>query len=231
MSRAEPSFAASWLRAGGLVATAFALITPTASAQQLDAGRLALREGGQRVGIESFRVWEAGPNLNSVASVEPSGNRAGEFQVGVEIGGQWRPVRYQLIGPGNREVRGEWAVDRVRLHSVTAEGESWKELASRGPGMVVEVGVAHHYLLLVRVLQENGGRADVVIPLRNESVTAELVSEQPTEITLEDRSISATRYDLRVGGGNRRVWIDAEGRLLRVVDPDSGREAVRLPPR
>jgi hypothetical protein len=201
------------------------------SSQQIDAGRLALRDGGQRVGVESFRVWEAGANLNSVARIEPSGNRGGEFQVGVRLDGQFRPVTYELLGPGGRKIEGVWEIDRVRIHTVTSEGERWREFASRGPSTVLEAGVAHHYLVLVHVLRETGGRVTVIVPLLGESSTAELVGEQPGEVEVDDRPIAATRYDIRVDGQVRQVWIDAEGRLLRVLDTATGREAVRLPPR
>lgn len=213
------------------LAIAFWLAPAALGAQQMDAGRLALREGGQRVAVESFRVWRAGPNLNSVANIEPSGNREGEFQVGLGLDGQHRPLRYELRGPGSRIVEGTWTVDRVRLHLLTAEGERWKELPFRGPGTVLEVGVAHHYLVLITVLQERGGRATAVIPSEGASVTAQLVGERADQVRIGDRTIVATRYDVRVGDEERRVWIDAEGRLLRVLDPASGREAIRLPPR
>lgn len=201
------------------------------AAQQIDAGRLALREGGQRVAIESYRVWEAGANLNSVAAIEPSGNRGGDFQVGISLDARFRGQEYRLRGPDGRALDGVWAVDRVRIHTVTEEGERWRELPSRGPSTVLEEGVAHHYLLLIHVLRESGGRATAVVPLRGVTVTTELVGQQDSQVTLDDLSIAATRYDLRVDGAERRVWIDADGRLLRVLDPASGREAIRLPER
>ncbi|MFV1986289.1 MAG: hypothetical protein ACC682_03365 [Gemmatimonadota bacterium] len=220
-------------RAGALlVAAALGAWFPSpASPQQIDAGRLALRDGGQRVGVESFRVWEAGANLNSVANVEPSAGRGGEFQVGLELDGQFRPVRYRLLGPDGRVVEGIWSVDRVQVHTVTSEGERWREIASRGPSTVLEVGVAHHYLVLAHLLRETGGRATVVVPLLGESFAAELVGEQPSEVEVDRRPIAATRYDIEVDGQLRQVWVDAEGRLLRVLDTVTGREAVRLPPR
>lgn len=214
------------------LAAALAVGLPAALvAQQIDAGELELRDGGVRIGVENFRVWEAGASLNSVARVEPSGNRGGEFQVGIKLDGQMRPVNYQLLGPGTRGIEGTWSVDRVRLHIVSDEGERWREIASRGPSTVLEVGVAHHHLVLVSLLRQNEGRATLIVPLRAESVEAVLIGEEASEVVVDDRPIAATRYDIRVGNGTRQVWIDTEGRLLRVVVGSSGLEAVRLPPR
>ena len=212
-----------------LVAT-LALATGVA-AQQVDAGRMAVMEGGQRIAIESFRVWEAGPSLMSVANVEPSGNRGGEFQVGIGLDARRRGEQYAMRGPETSSIEGVWSVDRVRLHVVSADGERWRELPSRGACTVLEDGVAHHYLVLVLVLQETGGPVDVVIPTRAQTARAELVGSEPSQVQIEERPVAATRYDVRVGGSVRQVWIDNDGRLLRVLDPSSGREAVRLPPR
>ena len=51
-------------------------------------------------------------------------------------------------------VSGERFADRVRFHSVTAEGERWKEYPARGVSAILETGVAHHYLVLLRVLRD-----------------------------------------------------------------------------
>jgi len=216
-------------RWAGLLAIGAAVLPSHIAAQQIDAGQLAITEAGQRVGVESFRVWQAGANLNAMANVEPSGNRDG-FQVGVELDGRHRPVRYQLRGPANRNIEGTWSVDRVRIHMVTAEGERWKEVPSRGPSAVLETGVAHHYLVLLQTLRETGGTVTVVVPSEGTSAQASLAGEQADEVTVDGRTIAATRYDLRIGSGTAQVWVDAEGRLLRVLDPVARREAIRLPP-
>ena len=226
-----PFLRAATVLAAGMSLTAGVAVPTGAAAQEIDAGRLELHQDGRRVAIESFRVWEAGANLNAAGTLEPVGNTGGEFQVGVALDGQLRPVRYELRGPGARVITGAWAVDRVRLHTVTDEGERWRELASRGAGSVLEVGVAHHHLVLVRVLEGGGGRATVVVPLRGEAVDAQLVGKRADEVTVDGRGIAATRYDLRVGSSQRSVWVDAEGRLLRVIDSSSGLEAIRLAPR
>ncbi len=199
-----------------------------AAAQQVDAGQLELRAQGQRVGVENFRVWRAGSTLNAVASIERADG--GTFQVGLQLGADFRPIRYELDDGERRQVEAIWAGDRVRLHTISPEGERWRELPARGVGTAVEEGVAHHHLLLVQLLRRAPERAiPVVIPSRARIVSAQLVGERSDEVLVGDRAVAATRYEIRIGDAERRVWLDAEDRLLRVADPSGGREALRLP--
>ncbi len=218
-------------RGMALVGTGLALLAGGARAQEVDSGRLELRRGGQRIGIENFRVWRAGSTLNAIATVEPPGGRPGEFQVGLQINADHRPIRYERSVGGRREVEAVWSADRVRLHMVSDEGERWKELASRGAGTVLGEGVAHHYLVLVLLLQETGGRVGVVMPAAGEAASAQLGGERSDGVTIDGRSVAATRFEVRVGSDVYDVWLDAEGRLLRVSEPSSGWEALRLPAR
>lgn len=216
-------------RALTAAAVAIAAWAGPAAAQtdDIDAGRLELREGGQRVGVENFRVWRSGSTLNAIATVESGGREA---QVGLRIGVDHRPIRFERIADGRRTVEADWGGDRVRIHTLSEDGERWKELPSRGPGSVLEPGVGHHYLVLVHVLRESGGgRAGVIVPSRGESADARMGGESADQVTIGGRAVAATRYELRIGGSTVNVWVDAEGRLLRVHDPSTGREAIRLP--
>lgn len=223
------------LRAGSAAlaaALAFALNPAGSQAQELDSGRLELREGGQRIGIESFRVWRAGSTLNAVATVEPPAGRPGSFQVGLQLNADYRPIRYQRSVEGRRAVEALWSADRVRLHMVTDEGERWKELPSRGPASVLGEGVAHHLLVLVLVLrEEESGRIGVIMPGAGEGGDAQLGGEAPEGVTIEGRSVAATRYEVRIGSTVYHVWLDSQDRLLRVRNVTDGWEAIRLPAR
>lgn len=211
---------------------ALASLATGVQAQELDAGRLELRQGGQRIGVESFRVWRAGSTLNAVANVEPPAGRPGKFQVGLQLNADRRPIRYERSVEGRREVEAVWSADRVRLHMISDEGERWRELPSRGPASVLGEGVAHHLLVLVLVLrEEESGRAGVIMPTAGEGADARLGGETAEGVTIEGRSVAATRYDVRIGSTVYHVWLDAEDRLLRVRNETEGWEAIRLPAR
>ncbi len=203
---------------------------PALGAQEVDAGQLEVRVEGRRVGLERFRVWRTGSTVNAVATIER--DRSEEWQVGVQMNADLLPVKYQLREGRLQRVGGERLADRVRFHMVTDEGERWKEFPAAGVQAVVEDGVSHHYLVLLMVLRAApGNRAAVVVPSRGEAATARLVGEAADRVSIGDRSVSATRYEIQVGGATHTLWVDAEGRLLRVLEAASGRESLRLPAR
>jgi len=211
---------------------AFLLLPGGLQAQELDSGRLELRQGGERIGVESFRVWRAGSTLNAVATIEPPAGRTGRVQVGLQLNADRRPIRYERSVEGRREVEAVWSADRVRLHMVSDEGERWRELPSRGPASVLGEGVAHHLLVLVLVLrEEESGRIGVIMPTEGEGGNAQLGGETSEGVTIEGRSVAATRYEVRVGSAVYHVWLDAGDRLLRVRNVTGGWEAARLPAR
>lgn len=216
----------------GTAVLSLAFLATGATAQELDSGRLELREGGQRIGVESFRVWRAGSTLNAVATVQPPAGRPGQFQVGLQLNADHRPIRYERSVEGRRAVEAVWSADRVRLHMITDEGERWRELPSRGPGSVLGEGVAHHLLVLVLVLrEEESGHVGVIRPTDGEGGNASLGGETSEGVTIEGRSVAATRYEVRIGSTIYHVWLDAGDRLLRVRNVTDGWEAIRLPAR
>ena len=198
------------------------------AAQELDAGHLYLREAGRRVGTERFRVWRTGSTVNAFASVERVQRPA--WQVRLQMDLDLLPVKYEVREGVSAVVSGERFPDRVRFHFATPEGERWKEYPVQDAAAILEPGIAHHYLVLVRALREApDGRMKAILPLDGRTVTARLTGRTEERVSLGDESVDATLYEVDVEGARHRVWLDADDRLLRVVD-DTGREALRAPP-
>lgn len=196
-------------------------------AQELDAGHLYLREAGRRVGTERFRVWQTGSTVNAVASVERVQRPAREVRLQMDL--DLLPVKYEVREGVSAVVSGERFPDRVRFHLATPEGERWKEYPVQDAAAIFEPGIAHHYLVLVRALREApDGRMKAILPLDGRTVTVRLTGRTEERVSLGDESVDATRYEVDVEGARHRVWLDADDRLLRVVDA-AGREALRAP--
>lgn len=196
-------------------------------AQELDAGHLYLREAGRRVGTERFRIWQTGSTVNAFASVERVQRAA--WQVRLQMDLDLLPVKYEVREGVSAVVSGERFPDRVRFHFATPEGERWKEYPVQDAGAILEPGIAHHYLVLVRALREApDGRIRTILPLDGRTVTVRLAERTEASVSLGDESVDATLYEVDVEGARHRVWLDADDRLLRVVD-DAGREALRAP--
>ncbi|WP_420448660.1 hypothetical protein [Candidatus Palauibacter sp.] len=197
------------------------------SAQELDAGHLYLQEAGRRVGTERFRVWQTGSTVNAFASVEMLQRTA--WQVRLQMDPELLPVKYEIREGVSALVSGERFPDRVRFHFATPEGERWKEYPVQDAAAILEPGVAHHYLVLVHALREApGGRLKAILPLDGRIVTVRLTEETQERVSLGEQSVDGTRYDVDIEGARHRVWLDADDRLLRVLDA-GGREAVRAP--
>ena len=198
------------------------------AAQELDAGHLYLREAGRRVGTERFRVWRTGSTVNAFASVERVQRPA--WQVRLQMDLDLLPVKYEVREGVSAVVSGERFPDRVRFHFATPEGERWKEYPVQDAAAILEPGIAHHYLVLVRALREApDGRRKTILPLDGRTVTVRLTERTEARVSLGDQSVDATLYEVDVEGALHRVWLDADDRLLRVVDA-AGREALRAPP-
>ena len=197
------------------------------SAQELDSGHLYLREAGRRVGTERFRVWQTGSTVNAFASVEMLQRTA--WQVRLQMDPELLPVKYEIREGVSALVSGERFPDRVRFHFATPEGERWKEYPVQDAAAILEPGVAHHYLVLVRALREApDGRLKAILPLDGRTVTVRLTERAEERVSLGEQSVDGTRYDVDIEGARHRVWLDADDRLLRVLDA-GGREAVRAP--
>lgn len=202
------------------------------SAQQLDAGRLAIEIDGRRVGTESFRVWREQSTVDAFALVTRDNGGARQLDIRFRSDANLRPVQYRLRGESPAlSVDGEWTGDRLRLHVNSDRGERWKEFATPGGGAVLEEGVAHHYLLLAHRLRDAqmGRRLAVIIPSRSTRVEGALRARQSDRVRIGAQEVAGTRFDIDVGGQIRRVWIDDQNRLLRVEDPGLRLVATRLP--
>jgi hypothetical protein len=200
----------------------------TITAQELDAARLQLRIDGERIGVERYRVWQAGDAINAMGNVVRA--QGEEWQIFLQMDTDLRPVKYQVREGRTSVVSGERFADRVRFHIVSDDGERWKEFRDDGVDAIVENGVAHHYLVLLRILENaHGAGVTMVIPSRGEAAIATLLGKSPERVLVGDGAIAATRYDLDINGSLRNVWLDSEGKLLRILDEDKGLEALRLP--
>jgi len=213
---------------GGLLAALFAF-PGLVLAQELDAGQLQWRADGRRIGVERFRIWRTGSTFNAVATIERV--QGEERKIGLQMDPDLVPMKYEFRETGSPSISGERYADRVQFHTVSREGERWREFPPRSVRAIVEPGVAHHYLVLLRILEDNPGGVAVVIPSRGERARARLTGERADRVDIGQGSVAATRYDVEIGDIQRSVWLDSDGRLLRVLDPATGREAVRLPAR
>lgn len=203
--------------------------------QELDAGTYEIRVGEGRVGTESFAIRREGSAVKAVGRITREGEASGPrgMEVRLQTNLDFRPNAYGMRAQGGAvtDVTGIWEGDRLRLHVTSAEGERWKEFLTRGAVAVLERGVAHHYYVLFRHLPSDpsGSRVSVIVPSRHEQVTATVSGGASEPVDIGGDRVSARRYEVDVDGARGAVWLDDDGRVLRVSFPGENRVAVRQP--
>lgn len=210
----------------------------------VDAGSFTLLERGVRVGREVFTIRQTPPPdagfLLEGAIAYPTRRLVPELRT--DSAGS--PVHYQMdeFEAGRRQqqltlqvARGHGS-ERVQ----TSRGESAVEFMARPGARLLDEDVFAQYYFIARPIMHAASQPpgqSVIVPLlvpRRGGVIAvplTVVGEERLEIAGQTRS--ATHLRMEPGRGDERdVWVDAEGRVLRVALPARSLVAMRddLPP-
>lgn len=202
---------------------------------ELDSGRFEIRAEGKRLATESFVIRRERSVVKAVGRIVPEagGRESMRFDVRLQTDRSFRPTTYGLRARSGEVtgVDGVWEGKRLRLHVSSVAGEHWKEFLVPGPVAVLERDVAHHYFFLFRQLQPDpaGRSITVIIPSGSEQETATVTGGVEETLEAGGKDVVSLRYEVKFGGTRRIVWLDREGRVLKVAFPEKQRVAVRLP--
>ena len=224
-----------YLAAAALTATAS--LPAAAQVATLDEGTFTITRNGTPVGRESFTIrsspgGQAGAVVQARATVTYDDRRLTPILKSDSIGS---PTEYQLevrAGANASEVlKGVIRRGRFSATMQTPRGENLKEYVVSEGALVLDEDVFHQYYFLAR-----GGRTGsvpVVVPHRNVQVVMRMEDRGPASVTIGGQSIAGRAFVLvEPGGNNREIWVDAQGRVLKVAIPSRGILAVRdEPPR
>ena len=217
--------------------TGFAVVTPNAalSAQDvvLDEGRFALFIEGREVGSESFSIHRLGMGASArilaTATVALEGS---EMRPTLEARPDFVVTAYQNEVTGARA--GELSVvlngNRYVSRVSSADGEVQREYRAAPRTAVLENRVSHHYFFVARFIDSGTGPIVALSPLDGAQARLEVVTSEAEPFQLGGESVSARHVRLQGGGEMRELWIDDQGRVLRVEIPALGFRAERLPP-
>ena len=224
-------------------APAFASETARRSAEvvqrleRLDDGSFSLFVYGQRVGREQFSMQSVtaadGVALELRAESAEGDQRAA---VTLETDSAGTPVRYAVEERTGALVTRRLGGQRVRGRFATlarsTTGEAAREFLLVPDAIVLEDRGVLQYALVVRhrtVAVGDSVRIPVLTPIANRQGTVWLVREATNDtVSIAGSRRPATRSRLVTQSGEiRLIWSDADGRLLRVVIPSRGFEALR----
>ncbi len=109
------------------------------------------------------------------------------------------------------------------------EGDQQREYRAAPRTVVLEPHVAYHYYFAARLVEEGTGPILALIPSEGGQERLEVVSSEVEPFRLGTEQLQARHLRLRNGAAVHDVWVDEQGRVLRVELPGIGFRAERLP--
>ena len=93
-------------------------------------------------------------------------------------------------------------------------------MASDG-AVVTDDGLAHHYYFLAQRVGSESARVPLLVPRQSKQYNATVTSRGNEPVTIGGATVQARHLVVSVAGnGERHVWVDSQGRVLRVEVPD-----------
>jgi hypothetical protein len=220
-----------------LFAAAFVL-SGTAGAQSsalVDEGTFMVSRNGTPIGRESFRVVRApapGGQVYRATGQSALGDNRATSTLGTDSTGV--PVSYEFeLSQGGQIVQrlsGRGRPGRVSVLVQTKSGESAREYVSNNGALIIDEDVFHHFYFVPLIAGQHTA-VNVIAPRVAQQTRFSLADRGEAAVEIGGRSLQGRHFAL-VGddGATRDVWVDAKGRLLKVVIASRGMIAVRDDP-
>ncbi len=223
--------------------TAFALLLglsvavsplPAQTGAMGDEGTFRVSVDGRAVGTEEFSIRHTG---SGTATETVANGRArlnlptGSLELQSRLRGsglQADPVAYEVAVGGDSPVRivGTVGSGRFSAKTVSATGERLREYVVSSGAVILDDGFAHQYYFLARRLRS--GTIPVIIPRENRQVMATVTDRGQQAVNIGGTTVNLFHLVVQpAGAGERHVWVDALGRVIRVEIPERNYQAVR----
>lgn len=223
------------LALGGALAWAFAPPAVSAQAVVVDEGEFRILVDGQEAGTESFSIRRSGSGAEAqiIATAEiqmrlPEGRV--DLRPALQASGQEMAVsayQVKVSGYQQEEIYVTLGDRRFRTQIRTERGEQEREYRAAEGTLLLDTGVAHQYYFVSLRFPSEGGRVPVIVPREGRQYTLTVTVAGSTTVEIGGTGLEARHLRLEGNGGVREVWVDAEGRVLRVRHADAGYEAIR----
>lgn len=202
----------------------------------VDEGAFRLTVNGEVVGREEFSIRRVGRGnearliLRGTVEMDSPDGHLSLVPAMEAAGDEMAVTAYQLkvTGSGPSEIYVTRTGRRYMAKVISTEGEEVREFRA-GPGSILlDRYVAHqHYLILPFLDRSDAVSLTVLSPLSGEQtrMTLRLVGEE--EVRIGTELIQGRHYRLEGGEESRDVWLDEQGRILKVTFPSRGYLAER----
>ncbi len=204
-------------------------------AQIIDQGSFTITVSNQRVGREDFRIegtpgGSGGLEYVARATVAFSDRRLTPALRSDSMG---TPFDYQIESRGTTTGTERWSGKitrgRVSARINSARGESAKEYIVTDGALIIDDDVFHQYFFLARRSTESS--VAIVVPRRNVQLVVRLAVTGQERVTIGTKDLDARHLVItEPSGATREVWLDAQGRVLKVAIPSRNLVALRDDP-
>ncbi len=220
---------------------ALAILAPAALAgaqiRTIDQGSFTITMNNQRIGREDFSIVEdasAGKASFLARATVEYRERGLRLQPTLTASATGASTQYEIAIRGGPIQKWTGTIDRNRVRSFVAtdRGQAAKEFVVSVGAMVLDDDVFHQYHFLAKRAGE--GAIPVIVPQRNAQSTVTVTRQASERIDLGMTQVDAEKLVVsEASGATRELWIDAQGRVLKVAIPARGIVAMRdeAPPR
>lgn len=205
-----------------------------AQVEPADVGSFSILREGVRVGREQFSIRPVG-SAEGVAFELRAESAIDEQRLALrlEVDSAGTPLRYSaevrrgtatVLRLGGQRTRGRFAT-----LARTERGEAAREFLLPAGAVILEADAFHQAALL---LLDARARLDFTLralaPMENRERAVRVTRDAAADtVTIAGVRRSATRWVVDDAGDRRVIWVDANGRVLRVTIPARGLEAIR----
>lgn len=200
----------------------------------LDQGSFTITVGGQRVGREDFSIVGT-PGASGIEYVAKGTVAFADRRLNPALRSDstGAPSNYQIEIKGTTTGSERWsgtiARGRVSANIKSARGESAREYIVTDGAIILDDDVFHQYYFLAK--RSNAPSLAIVIPRRNAQLVVRLTAAGNERITIGSGELDAKHIVLTEPGGTTRdIWVDDQGRVLKVAIPSRNLVATRDDP-
>lgn len=201
----------------------------------LDEGTFLITVNGSPSGTESFSIRHTSVGAEALvfATAEVDMQVAGgrlDMRPALRMEGRDMAVtgyQVKISGQQQQEIFLELGDNRfvTRIHS--ERGEQQREYRAAPGTLLLDTGMAHQYYFVSARIPSGGGAIPVMVPREGRQYDLAVTEVGTETITVAQRSVQARHLRLEGNQEVRDLWVDSEGRVLRVDHPASGYSAVR----
>lgn len=197
-----------------------------------DQGSFTITQNGQRIGREDFTISAApsgsGMEYTATATVQ-YGDRRVQPSLRTDSSGVAMSYEVTTRTANTPAERWEGSIVRGRVSAriQTPRGQSAREYIVADGALVLDDEVFHQYFFIAR----EQGQITVMLPRSNTQLRVRVSREGPDRVAIGTRELEASHLVLtEPSGAKREIWVDSEGRVLKVSLPAKGIVALRDDP-